>query len=188
MQAETDHDPDPEAPPSPAVGPSKPRLLSILGPGLITGAADDDPERHRDLLPGRRAVRLWPAVDHALHLSADGGGAEISARIGRVTGRGIAGNLREHYRLAAARASCRCCSSPTPSTSAPISARWADALSLLIGGPHLLYVVLFGGSRSCCRCSCRTPATSRVLKWLTLALFAYVGGAVHGARAAGVRR
>ena len=43
MPTETDHDPDPETPPSPVVSPSKPRLLSILGPGLITGASDDDP-------------------------------------------------------------------------------------------------------------------------------------------------
>jgi Natural resistance-associated macrophage protein len=38
---------DPEFPaidgPDPVVGPSKPRLLGILGPGLITGASDDDP-------------------------------------------------------------------------------------------------------------------------------------------------
>ena len=33
---------DPEAP-SPTVGPSKPGLLRVLGPGLITGASDDDP-------------------------------------------------------------------------------------------------------------------------------------------------
>ncbi|MDR4379118.1 divalent metal cation transporter, partial [Bacillus amyloliquefaciens] len=33
---------DPEVP-SPAVGPSKPRLLRVLGPGLTTGASDDDP-------------------------------------------------------------------------------------------------------------------------------------------------
>src|SRR4051812_48642637 len=43
MQTETDQGSDPETPPSPVVGPSKPRLLSILGPGLITGASDDDP-------------------------------------------------------------------------------------------------------------------------------------------------
>ena len=41
MQDETDH--DPEVPLSPAVSPTKPRLLAILGPGLITGASDDDP-------------------------------------------------------------------------------------------------------------------------------------------------
>jgi hypothetical protein len=38
---------DPEFPApdgaDPVVGPSKPRLLGILGPGLITGASDDDP-------------------------------------------------------------------------------------------------------------------------------------------------
>ena len=40
-------EPDPEfakgEPSDPGVGPSKPRLLGILGPGLITGASDDDP-------------------------------------------------------------------------------------------------------------------------------------------------
>ena len=47
--------------------------LKQLGPGLITGAADDDPERDRDLLAGRRAVRLSAdAVDRRAHLSADG--------------------------------------------------------------------------------------------------------------------
>ncbi len=35
-------DDDPEAP-SPVVGPTRPRLLKVLGPGLITGASDDDP-------------------------------------------------------------------------------------------------------------------------------------------------
>ncbi len=42
MQHGTDQDLDRVAP-SPIVGPSKPRLLQVLGPGLITGASDDDP-------------------------------------------------------------------------------------------------------------------------------------------------
>src|ERR1700761_506428 len=78
--------------PTPAKG-----LLARLGPGLITGAADDDPSgigtysqagaQYGYGLPGPMlfCVPLMVAVQ------------EISARIGRVSGRGIAGNIRRHY-------------------------------------------------------------------------------------------
>ena len=42
MADEPDPELDPEVP-SPVVEPSKPCLLRVLGPGLITGASDDDP-------------------------------------------------------------------------------------------------------------------------------------------------
>ena len=68
-----------------------------LGPGLITGAADDDPsgiatysqagaQFGYDL--GWTLLFSWPLMCAI---------QEISARIGRVTGQGIAGNLKKHY-------------------------------------------------------------------------------------------
>ena len=70
---------------------------------------------------------------------------EISGRIGRVTGRGIAGNIRKHYPnwllqiivllLLIAN---------TINIGADLGAM-GEAVGLLIGGPHLLYVILFGG-------------------------------------------
>src|SRR5271169_5506147 len=77
--------------------PETPKLLQILGPGLITGASDDDPSGIAtysqagaqfgfDL--GWTLLFSWPLMCAI---------QEISARIGRVTGRGIAGNLKRHY-------------------------------------------------------------------------------------------
>src|SRR5437660_3851091 len=82
---------------SPVVEPGKPRLLKVLGPGLITGASDDDPsgiatysQAGAQFGYGMCWVMLatWPLMAAI---------QEISARIGRVTGKGIAGNIREHY-------------------------------------------------------------------------------------------
>src|SRR6516164_4886206 len=79
---------------------AKPKpLLGVLGPGLITGASDDDPsgiatysqagaQFGYDL--GWTLLFSWPLMCAI---------QEISARIGRVTGRGLAGNLKRHYSL-----------------------------------------------------------------------------------------
>src|SRR6476659_1470709 len=73
------------------------RILAILGPGLITGASDDDPSgiatySQAGAQFGYSMTWLmlftWPLMAAI---------QEISARIGRVTGKGIAANLREHY-------------------------------------------------------------------------------------------
>ena len=71
--------------------------LALLGPGLITGASDDDPSGIATYSQaGARFgfamcwVMLWIFPLMAAI-------QEISARIGRVTGRGIAGNIREYY-------------------------------------------------------------------------------------------
>ena len=69
---------------------------------------------------------------------------QISARIGRTTGKGIAGNLRAHYPnwLLQSLVSLLCLANII-NIGADLGAM-GDAVSLLLGGPHLLYVVLFG--------------------------------------------
>src|ERR1700678_1804081 len=87
----------PQVAPSPVVGPSKPRLWQVLGPGLITGAADDDPSgiaTYSQVGAQFGYGLAWTLVFSYPLMAAI---QEISARIGRVTGKGIAGNLREHY-------------------------------------------------------------------------------------------
>src|SRR5206468_844625 len=72
-------------------------LLGRLGPGLITGASDDDPSGIATYSQAGAAYGfglLWTML-FSLPLMASI--QEISARIGRVTGRGIAGNVRRHY-------------------------------------------------------------------------------------------
>jgi hypothetical protein len=49
------------------------KFLEALGPGLITGASDDDPSGIATYSQAGRAVRLRPRLDPAAHISADGG-------------------------------------------------------------------------------------------------------------------
>lgn len=96
MEGGRSPDNDPEDP-SPVVGPTRPRLLKVLGPGLITGASDDDPSGIATYSQAGAQFAyalswtmlfIWPLMV-AIQM--------ISARIGRTTGHGIAGVLRLHY-------------------------------------------------------------------------------------------
>ena len=153
-------------------------LLAILGPGLITGAADDDPSgiatysqagAQFGYSTGWVMLFTWPLMVAI---------QEISARIGLVTGKGIAANLREHY--------------PRPllygivgllaianfiNLGADLGAM-ADALRLLVGGPSGLYVILFAAFCTTLEIFSKYASYVKILKWLTLALFAYVAAAL----------
>ena len=80
-----------------AVGTSKPRLLQILGPGLITGASDDDPSGIGTY--SQAGAQLGFGITWTMLFTYPLMAAiqEISARVGRVTGRGLAGNICRHY-------------------------------------------------------------------------------------------
>jgi NRAMP (natural resistance-associated macrophage protein)-like metal ion transporter len=164
------------APASPA-GPkpsSATEILRRLGPGLITGAADDDPSgiaTYSQVGAQFGYGMLWTMLFSFPMMAAI---QQISARIGRVSGVGIAGNIRRHY--------------PRPllygivllllvanifNIGADIGAMGAAA-ALVYPGPLALFVVLAGGT--CLTLQILIPYTRYVkyLKWLTLSLFAYV--------------
>ncbi|NMM02995.1 Nramp family divalent metal transporter [Paraburkholderia sp. RP-4-7] len=150
-------------------------LLEKLGPGLITGAADDDPSGIATYSQVGAAFgygMLWTAiVTFPLMIGIQ----VVSARIGRVTGDGIAANIRKHYPpwllyglvvlLLVAN---------TINIAADIGAMGA-ALKLLIGGPAHWYAIAFGVASLVLQIFVPFPRYSPILKALTLALFAYVG-------------
>src|SRR5580698_7827544 len=73
------------------------KTLKIFGPGLVTGAADDDPSgiaTYSSVGAQFGASILWTMPLIYPFMAAI---QEISARMGRVTGRGIAGNMRRFY-------------------------------------------------------------------------------------------
>ena len=162
-------------PPDPVKQPERPKLLQVLGPGLITGASDDDPSGIATYSQvgaqfgyGLSWVMLfsWPLMCAI---------QEISARIGRVTGRGIAGNLKRHYPVAVVYGIVfLLVIANVINLGADLGAMGA-ALKLLIGGPALLYVALFGLVSVLLEVFSRYSRYVSVLKWLTLSLFAYVG-------------
>src|SRR6266496_1998859 len=78
-------------------GPAHKGLLGRLGPGLITGASDDDPSgiaTYSQAGAHFGYAMCWVMLFCFPLMAAI---QEISARIGRVTGHGIAGNIRAHY-------------------------------------------------------------------------------------------
>jgi NRAMP (natural resistance-associated macrophage protein)-like metal ion transporter len=158
--------------------PDRPKLLQVLGPGLITGASDDDPggiatysQVGAQFGYGMAWVMLfsWPLMCAI---------QEISARIGRVTGRGIAGNLKHHYPIGLVYAIVSLLVvANIINIGADLGAMGA-ALKLLIGGPSLVYVALFALVTVLLEVFSRYSRYVSVLKWLTLSLFAYVGVAL----------
>jgi len=154
--------------------PVEPSFLERLGPGLITGASDDDPSGIATYSQAGAAFGfslLWTMVFSFPLMCAI---QEISARIGRVTGRGIAGNLRRHYSawllypvvvlLVLAN---------TINLGVDIGAMGA-ALQLLIGGPALLYAIGFAALCLTLEVFIKYQRYSQYLKWLTIVLFSYV--------------
>ena len=118
------------------------RVLSVLGPGLITGASDDDPSGIGTYSQAGAQFGFGIGWTMLLTFPLMAGIQEISARVGRTTGRGIAGNLCRHYPawLLYAIVSLVFVANAI-NIGADLSAM-GDAIHLLIGGPELVYVVL----------------------------------------------
>jgi Mn2+/Fe2+ NRAMP family transporter len=163
---------------SPAVGPSKPRWLGVLGPGLITGASDDDPSGIATY--SQAGAQFGYAIGWIMIFSYPLMCViqEISGRIGRTTGHGIAGNLCRSYPAWLLHSVVGLLFvANTINIGADLGAM-GDAVGLLIGGPTLLYVALFGLVCAILQIFMRYQRYVKLLKWLTLALFAYFGTAM----------
>ena len=120
------------------------RVFRALGPGLITGAADDDPSGIATY--SQAGAQFGFAITWTLLFTYPLMAViqEISARIGRTTGKGIAANIRQHYPTAVLQGIVfLLVIANTINIGADLGAM-ADALRLLIGGPTFLYVFLFG--------------------------------------------
>jgi NRAMP (natural resistance-associated macrophage protein)-like metal ion transporter len=163
-----------DAPAPPLTPPGQSKLLQIMGPGLITGASDDDPSgiaTYSQVGAQFGFGLAWTLVlSYPLMVAIQ----EISARIGRVTGYGIAGNLRRHYpRGLSGFIVGLLLIANTINLGADLGAMGA-ALKLLIAGPVLLYVCLFGLFSASLAIFTRYARYVLILKWLCLSLFSYV--------------
>ena len=154
--------------------PERPKLLEIMGPGLITGASDDDPSgiATYSQAGAQFGVNLgWTLLLTFPLMCAI---QQISAQIGRVTGYGLGGNLRRNYPAWALYALVGLLIvANTINLGADLGAMGA-ALNLLVGGPILLYVALFGTVSVALEIFVRYSRYVSILKWLSLSLFAYV--------------
>ena len=145
-----------------------------MGPGLITGASDDDPSgiaTYSQVGAQFGYGIAWTLVFSYPLMAAT---QEISARIGRVTGRGIAGNLRQYYPPSLLRGIVTLLLvANVINIGADLGAMGA-ALKLIMGGPAFLYVVTFAALSIGLEVFVRYSRYVSVLKYLTLSLLAYV--------------
>ena len=149
-------------------------FLRTLGPGLITGAADDDPSgiATYSQVGAQFGYTLGWTIPFSYPLLVVIQG--ISAGIGAVTGQGIAQNLRRHYPPWVMRfAVLLLLVANFINIGADLAAMGA-ALQLLVGGSQFLYAAAFGLLCAGLEIFITYRRYVAVLKWLTLSLFAYV--------------
>jgi len=153
------------------------RLGKALGPGLITGASDDDPSgigTYAQAGAQYGFTTLWTTL---AMLPMQTAVQYMCAKIGLVTGKGLAGVLREHYPRVLYPAVIALVIANTLNAGADIGAI-AAAINLLVPIPAIIFIVpvslgiialqVFGGYR----------LIEKVFKWLALALLAYIGAAL----------
>jgi NRAMP (natural resistance-associated macrophage protein)-like metal ion transporter len=164
--------------PRPARAPAAPPargLLARLGPGLITGASDDDPSGIATYSQVGSQFGLGMLWTMLFSYPLMGGIQEISARVGLVTGQGLAGNLRKHFPRGVLHGVVGLLLiANTINIGADIGAM-AASLHLVIGGPLLAYTVGFGVLCASLQVLISYHRYVPYLRWLCMALLAYVG-------------
>jgi len=150
------------------------RFLVSLGPGIITGAADDDPSgiatysiagAQHGLALLWTALLTWPLMAFT---------QMMCARIGMVTGRGLAGAMHRRIpRPLIPVAAVALFAANSINVGADLSGM-ADAAEMLTKINSHIWVVVFGVGISVATIFFRYHQIATILKWLALVLFAYV--------------
>ena len=149
-------------------------LLTRLGPGLITGAADDDPSgvaTYSQVGAQFGFDMLWITLFSFPLMAAI---QEICGRLGRITGMGVTANLRKSYpKSLVGFLVLLLCVANVFNLGADISAM-AAAMQMVAGGKPEAYAVMFGVISLPLQVYVPYRKYIHYLKWLTWALFAYV--------------
>ena len=150
------------------------QLASRLGPGLITGAADDDPSGIATYSQAGSQFRFGLAWTLLLTTPLMIGVQMLSARIGWVTGEGLGANIAKVCpRWVTLSLVGLLVVANTINIAADIGAM-GEAVRLLVGGHVVFYIIGFGALSMVAQVYFSYERTVRILKWLTLALFSYV--------------
>ena len=170
---------DTRARPGPTRGlllaPERSRFWQRLGPGLITGAADDDPSGIATYAQAGAQYGFglgWTLVlTYPLMVAIQG----VCARIGRTTGLGIAGNLRRHYPAWILQAIIGLLFTANILNLGADLGAMAQALRLLLPVPVWLGVLSFAMISVAGQLWLKHARYVAGLKWLALSLLAYFG-------------
>ena len=154
-----------------------PSFLQHVGPGVVTGAADDDPSGIATYTQAGALFGtgiLWTVFLTLPFMVAI---QLVSARIGRQSGQGIAANLRAHTpRLFVLGIVALLLVANTINIAADIAAM-GEALRLVVGGGQHFHAVVFGIVTVLLQVFVPYRRLAPILKWMTLSLFVYVAAA-----------
>jgi len=153
------------------------RFVKILGPGLITGASDDDPSgigTYAQAGAQHGFATLWTTVAMLPMMTAV---QYMCAKIGLVTGHGLAGVAREHYPQALYPAVIALVIANTLNAGADIGAI-AAAINLLVPIRAFVFIVPVSLGIIGLQILGSYRLIEKVFKWLALALLAYIGAAL----------
>jgi NRAMP (natural resistance-associated macrophage protein)-like metal ion transporter len=154
------------------------RYFRVLGPGLVTGAADDDPGGITTYSVAGASLgygMLWTAlVTYPLMAAVQ----LVCARIGLVTGQGLAAVLRRHYPRPLLYGACLVLLVANVFNIAADLGGMGEAAEMLTGVPRLLWVPLFGMVIVLVTVYSSYATFARGVKWLTAVLFAYIVAAI----------
>ncbi len=150
------------------------RFFKVLGPGLITGAADDDPSGISTYSVAGASTgfsMLWLTLLSTPMMSVIQG---MCARIAMVTGQGLAAIIRKHLPRPVAYALAGLVIVANTFNVGADLGGMADAARLVVPLPADAWVFFFGIGLIVCQTWLSYAAIARVFKWLTLSLFAYI--------------
>jgi NRAMP (natural resistance-associated macrophage protein)-like metal ion transporter len=148
-------------------------LLKVLGPGLVTGAADDDPSgigTYSQVGAQFGYTLSWTMVlSYPLMVSIQ----EVCARIGATTGKGIASNLRQHYPRSLLRAVVVLLVVANVINLGSDLGAMGAAVALLVPGPAIAFTIALGLLSIVLETVLSYERYAKILKWTTLSLFSY---------------
>lgn len=150
------------------------KFFVSLGPGIITGAADDDPSGITTYsIAGAQlgTSLLWTAWGTWPMMA---GVQMMCARIGMVTGRGLAGALAQKFPRWVLLIACTALLFANTINVASDLSGMADAAEVLTGVSSHIFVVIFGAAITVAIIRFRYHQIASILKWLVLSLFSYV--------------
>ena len=151
-----------------------PSFLRHVGPGVVTGAADDDPSGIATFTQAGAQFGtglVWTVFFSLPFMIAI---QLVSARIGRITGKGLAANLRDHTPRSFLMSMVLLLVVANTINIAADIAAMGEALQLVVGGGEHLHAVAFGVVTVLLQVFVPYRKLAPILKWLTLFLFSYV--------------
>jgi NRAMP (natural resistance-associated macrophage protein)-like metal ion transporter len=150
------------------------RFFSQLGPGLISGAADDDPSGIATYSVTGAQFGYGPLWTALFSFPLMVGVQMMCAHLGMVTGRGLAAVIRRRYSRAVLWGACALLITANVINIGADLGGMGDATRMVAGGSAIVWTVAYGAGIVLLLFWTNYRQIARIFKWLTLVLFAYV--------------